>query len=121
MHLLIQYILTPHRPLPDAAPYIAEGGPPYGDGNAFAQFMALRDSRSENAPVPAAAAVFQQLREYGVHHNPGMAVERTAGLFQTPRGKSRSFESAMMYLFSDAPPMLDEMGDYEIRPHNQQQ
>ena len=115
MHLLIQYILTPHR-LPDAAPYIAEGGPPYGDGNAFAQFMALRTLARRMRPSPRPQQFFSS-SEYGVHHNPGMAVERTAGLSEFP-GKSRS-ESAMMYLFSDAPPMLDEMGDYEIRPHNQ--
>ena len=95
---------------------------PYGQGDPMAALMKWRGAESENAPEPVAATLWvpDEQTEDQVDegkHGVGLAVERTNGQWSKPQGEGkRSFESAMNYLFSEKPPMAEEMGNGEF-PH----
>ena len=81
--------------------------------------MKIRGASSENAPEPVASSLWKDQLVESTSHGLGYAVERTNGEWSKPLtkggGEKRSFESAMNYLFADAPPMSDEMGEFEGR------
>lgn len=90
----------------------------YGQGNRYSELMGIRGRGSENAPEPSAALLWrEESRRRG--HGMGYSVERLNNHWSRPplvHGQ-RSFESAMNYFFPDAPPMSDEMGEFEGRAH----
>lgn len=98
--------------------YRREEAMSYGQGNRYAELMGLRGASSENAPEPAAAKMWRD-ESIRSGHGMGYSVERLNNEWARPplAHGQRSFESAMNYLFSEAPPIADEMGEFEGRPH----
>ena len=81
---------VPERPDGPYTPY-----KPYAMNNPFEPYFQPRSSSSSNEPVPDT---------------------RGGGFVMAlPHGGRRSFEAAMRYMFPGAPPITDEMGEYEGR------